>query len=182
MNPLLLLVSGMVLIAQPAISTSAKEPVPVKIPDELKVPKGNRLLVSMEAEGVQIYVSAQGKGGKLEWRFKAPLAELSDRGKKVGYHFAGPAWETLDGSRVVRDPSEAIASVKAPNPAADIPWLRIKVKADGLQGTSLRHVTYVLRLNTRGGTAPAELPTRVGTEVGVKYKATYQFYRSAGSR
>jgi hypothetical protein len=172
---MLLLVAGTLWLACSDLPAGDDKGVPVKVPENLQIPKGHRLLLSVEAEGVQIYISKEGKDGKPEWSFKAPLADLVERGKRVGYHYEGPSWEALDGSKVALDKSEAVAKADSPNPREDIPWLRIKLKADGKQGT-LSNAVYVLRVNTRGGVAPAELPTRLGTEVGVKYKAVYQFY------
>jgi len=176
MMRLLLLVSGLLSIAWSGLPAGEDKVVPLKIPDKLQIPEGNRLLLTVEAEGVQIYLSKEGKDGKPEWSFKAPLADLYHRGKKIGYHYDGPSWEALDGSKVVRDKSVEVASVKAPSPGEDVPWLRIKVKPDGEQGTTLSKAGYVLRVNTRGGVPPVEPPARVGTEVGVKYRATYQFH------
>jgi lysophospholipase L1-like esterase len=164
------------LASQQGPGEGADKAPPEKIPKVLQVPDEHRFLFSMEAEGLQVYLSKDGKDGKPEWSFKAPLADLSDQGRKAGYHFAGPSWESLDGSRVVHDKTEEIAKVPATKPKEDIPWLRIKVKADGDMGNKLRPVRYVLRVNTRGGVAPAEVPIRVGTEAGVKYSATYLFY------
>jgi hypothetical protein len=146
----------------------------IKIPDKLKVPDGHKLVLRVEAEGVQVYISKPGKDGKPAWSFKSPLADLSAGGKAAGYHYGGPSWELLDGSKVVRDESEAVVSVDAPAGDA-IDWLRIKVQPDDAKG-DLNKVKYVLRVNTRGGKAPATPPTRMGTEVGVKYQATYLFY------
>src|SRR4051794_30498793 len=105
------LVSGMVLLGWSGLPVygskdKSNKEVPIAIPEKLRVPKGNRLLLSVEAEGMQIYVSKKGKGGKPEWSFKGPLAELSDKGKLVGYHYAGPSgpcWEMLDGSKAARN-------------------------------------------------------------------------------
>jgi CHASE3 domain sensor protein len=157
---------------------AAPEEKPPAIPDRLKVPGDNKLLFSLEAEGVQVYVSRAGKGGKPEWAFKAPLAGLSAKGKPAGYHYGGPTWEARDGSRLTRDDAEQVASAAAPDPKRDIAWLRIKVRADGKKGSTFGAVGYVQRVNTRGGLPPAEPPVRVGTEVGVRYTATYVFSRA----
>lgn len=170
------LVVGYLLIL--TLPGRAEPEAPPKVPDAIKVPEGSVLLARVDAEGVQIYVSKEGKDGKPEWTPKAPLADLSEKGKPFGYHYAvaGPAWEATDGSRVTRDGGpEAVASADAPNPKADIPWLRIKVKADDKNGL-LSKAVYVQRLETQGGQPPAQPPVRVGTEVGVKYKAAYYFY------
>src|SRR5438067_1933049 len=73
------LVWGMVFIGWWGLRAPGDEAGPEKgglprIPKKLKVPEGNRLLWSVEAEGLQIYVSKKGKGGKPEWVFQAPLA------------------------------------------------------------------------------------------------------------
>jgi hypothetical protein len=145
----------------------------------LRVPAGHKLLFTAQAAGVQIYVSKPGKGGKFEWEFKAPLAGLSAKGKEVGYHYAGPSWEATDGSKVVLDKSEEVAKSPAPRPREDIPWLRLKVRADGGAAGLFGRVTYVQRVETRGGQPPARRPVRAGTEVGVRYTATYHFYGPA---
>jgi hypothetical protein len=143
-----------------------------KIPDNLKVPAGHEFLFKTQAEGVQIYVSTE-EGG---WKWKAPLAFLFQDGKRVGYHYAGPSWEGSDGSKVRMDKSQKPAEAKAPNPKKDIPWLRIKVKpAADIMG-KFSPVTYILRLETEGGVAPALKAPRAGMEVGIPYKATYYFF------
>jgi hypothetical protein len=150
-----------------------------EVPDALRIPKGHKFLFRAEAEGVQIYVSQLGTTGKPHWVLKAPLAGLTQAGKKAGYHYAGPSWEADDGSKVVRDAADPVASSPAPDAKKDIPWLRIKVKADGKTDGVFGGVTYVLRMNTRGGVMPARTPVRAGTEVGVPYRATYYFYGPA---
>jgi hypothetical protein len=55
----------------------------------------------------------------------------------------------------------------------------VKVKAaDGKDGT-FSPAVYIQRLQTGGGKAPAEAPKRVGTKIGVPYKAVYFFYGDA---
>jgi Protein of unknown function (DUF3455) len=144
------------------------------VPDGIKVPDGHKLLFKREAEGIQIYLSREGKTDAPEWFFKAPMADLFEKGKKAGYHYGGPTWESLEGGKVAHDKSEDIASVPSKNPKEDIPYLRIKVKAE--RKGDFRDVTYVLRLETKGGVAPSLKPARLGTETGVKYKAVYYFY------
>lgn len=144
-----------------------------KIPDKLKVPEGHVLLFKTQAEGVQIYVSTE-EDGKLVWKFKAPVAFLLQNGKKVGYHYAGPTWEAPDGTKVQK--SEKPADVKSPGPKPAVDWLRIKVKSIGANKGKFAGVTYILRLETEGGVAPALKAERAGIEVGIPYKATYYFF------
>jgi hypothetical protein len=150
-----------------------------EVPDALRVPKGLKLLFKVEAEGVQIYESRPGPDGKPQWTHKGPLAGLKQTGKKAGYHYAGPSWEADDGSKLVADAAERVASTPAPDGKKNIPWLRIKVKTDGRTDGVFGSVAYILRMNTRGGVMPSRHPVRVGTEVGVPYQATYYFYGPA---
>jgi hypothetical protein len=151
-----------------------------EVPPELRVPPGHQLLVRAGAKGVQIYKSVAGKEGQLEWTFEAPLADLfSGEGKKVGAHYEGPSWEATDGSKVTRDKEQAVKMAAAPNAKADIPWLLIKVQnvqEEGDKEGTFSKVAYIQRVNTTGGRAPTEAPKRVGTKVGVEYRATYYFY------
>ena len=150
------------------------------VPKEIVVPPGHKLLFKVEAKGVQIYKAAQGKEGALEWALEAPLADLfGEKGVKAGWHYDGPSWEAVDGSKVVRDKTEDVKFAPAPKPKQDIPWLLLKVKAaEGKEGLLIPAV-YIQRLETKGGKAPAELPRRVGTKLGVEYKAVYYFYGQA---
>ena len=65
-------------------------------------------------------------------------------------------------------------------PVADaIPWLLIRAKST--QGSGLFHdVTYIQRVNTRGGLPPLAVhnEAHLGEEVRVRYTAEYFFYRT----
>jgi hypothetical protein len=148
---------------------------PADVPKEIAAPPGHKLLFQFEAKGVQIYKSVEGKSG-LEWVLEAPLADLLDgKGGKAGQHYESPpSWEATDGSKVVKNGDAK--SAPAPSPKADIPWLLVKVKADENKAGMFSPVAYIQRLQTEGGKAPAELPKRIGTKVGIAYKAVYYFY------
>jgi hypothetical protein len=91
---------------------------------------------------------------------------------QVGIHYAGPTWESNSGSKVVA----AVRERCTPDPDA-IPWLLLK--ATSAQGPGLfGGVTYIQRVNTEGGLAPAEPGDVVGEEVRVPYTAGYYFYRA----
>jgi hypothetical protein len=167
----LLLVVGLLL--------AADEDARPKTPKALRPPEGQKVLLRVRAKGVQLYeCKARGDGAaQFEWALKAPEAELFDsKGKKIGKHYrtaAGPTWEAADGSKVV---GEVMKSVPAPKPG-DIPWLLLRAKSH--QGDGLfSKVSYIRRLKTVGGPAPAEKPTRaqLGKIRRVKYKATYVFH------
>lgn len=144
------------------------------VPRELQPPPGYTAAFTARATGVQIYTSTADAGSALKWTFEAPLADL--RGPSgIIRHYAGPSWEAGDGSKVSRDTGTPVVSVPAKQPAADIPWLLIKVIPSGTAGV-MSKVAYVQRIATAGGVAPSTPPLNVGTKVGVPYTATYVFY------
>jgi hypothetical protein len=163
--------------------TTAEDPPAV--PKAIAVPAGHTVVLTVQAKGVQIYKSVEGKGGKPEWVLDSPLADLtSAKGEKLGSHFGGPtfggpAWEVADGSRLVRDKAEEVKSVPAPKPEGDIPWLLVRVKSDDGKPGTLARVVYIQRVLTEGGKPPADAPKRLDTRVGVPYKATYVFFAPA---
>lgn len=69
--------------------------------------------------------------------------------------------------------SKKVEEVAAPNPSADIKWLRLQAQADG----STSQVKFIYRLNTAGGLAPANCEGRAAGEVvTVRYQAQYWIY------
>ena len=139
----------------------------------LRIPDGQQLLFSVHAKGVQIYegMASAADASKLEWTLKDPEAVLFDgAGRKVGKHYAGPTWESVDGSKVVGKRLNAVDA----NQAGDIPWLLLK--ADTTSGVGMMNgVSYILRVDTHDGAAPAKAPRSLGEMARVKYKATYIF-------
>jgi hypothetical protein len=108
-------------------------PPPV-VPNNLRVPNGQMVLLKAIGQGVQIYAcSAKASDPtQFEWVFKAPEADLMrDEGKRIGRHYAGPTWEASDGSKLV---GEVQQRADAPRPGG-IPWLLLKAKSN--RGTAL---------------------------------------------
>lgn len=66
---------------------------------EVKVPAGQRVVLTAEARGVQIYECRQTEG-TAKWVFVAPDASLFVNGVGVGQHNAGPVWTYQDRSSV----------------------------------------------------------------------------------
>jgi hypothetical protein len=64
-----------------------------------------------------------------------------------------------------------------PNASA-IPWLKLETVSSEGPGI-FNGVTFVQRVNTTGGTAPATPGSFVGEEARVPYTAEYYFYRAA---
>jgi len=147
------------------------------VPENLKVPAGQTLSLVSPATGVQIYVCSAGKTDptQFEWSFKAPEADLFDLSgrSKTGKHYAGPTWESDDGSKVV---GEVKARDDGPNANA-IPWLLLSARSTSGNGVFSR-TQGIQRLYTVGGKAPAAgcNRTQLGKEARVAYKATYYFY------
>ncbi len=77
-------------------SASAQTP----LPDAIAAP-GETAVLTLHAEGAQVYECKAGTDGKLAWAFREPIATLLLDGKTVGRHYAGPTWEHIDGSAVV---------------------------------------------------------------------------------
>jgi hypothetical protein len=106
------------------------------------------------------------------------LADLFNGQTKAGYHYDNPpSWEATDGSKVVKNGDAR--SAPSPNPNEDIPWLLVKVKAEAGKAGTFSPAVYIQRLQTAGGKAPAVEPMRLGTKVGIAYKAVYYFYGTA---
>jgi hypothetical protein len=153
--------------AAPAQSATAH----VDAPAALKVPDGNRLTGVFAAKGVQTYTCTDGA-----WKLLEPAATLSykrDRAHRpVALHSRGPVWvSTVDGSAV-----NAAALVTSPK-AGTIPELLLKATATRGAGV-FADVTYIQRLDTAGGVAPATACTGAD-QVSVPYSATYAFYKPA---
>jgi hypothetical protein len=150
---------------------------PPHVPPALAVPAGNKLAFSYDAIGVQIYgcdATATGYG----WVFRAPEANLyGHKGKPAGTHYAGPTWQAKDGSTVV---AAKVAEYPA-DPA--IPWLLLGATSHAGHGR-MTDVTFIHRLETAGGKAPANGcdATHVGETLRVDYTATYYFYEARGKK
>src|SRR3954468_4122642 len=115
------------------------------LPDAIAAP-GETVVLSVHAEGAQVYECKAGADGKLAWAFREPIATLLADGKTVGRHYAGPNWESADGSAVV---GKATGNAPGTTPK-DIPWLKLEVVASRGSGV-LSGVTTVQRINTVGG-------------------------------
>ena len=146
------------------------------VPENLKVPAGQTLSFVSPATGVQIYEcrAAKADPAQFEWLFKAPEADLFDlSGKTIGKHYAGPTWESNDGSKVAGE-----VKARDDGPAATaIPWLLLAAKSTSGNGVFSR-TQSIQRLYTVGGKAPAAACSKaqLGREARVPYKATYYFY------
>jgi hypothetical protein len=137
--------------------------------------------VHVHAEGAQIYTctasgdaGADAGGASYAWVLKAPDAKLYDaNGVQVGTHGAGPSWTYGDGSVAT-----GVKVIELPSPLSDaIPWLLLRVSSTAGSGI-FSDISYVQRLSTTGGRAPATGcdATTVGVETRVAYTAEYYLY------
>ena len=148
------------------------------LPAAVQVPAGNR--VAMETVGVgEITYQCNAKkdmAGQFEWVFVGPDAKLNNRsGMQVGKYYGPPAtWESMDGSKLT-----ATQVAVAPNGTGNIPSQL--VKANPAMGSgAMSGVTYIQRVDTQGGVAPA-MPcaaANMGAKQIVKYQADYIFYKA----
>ncbi|WIW44161.1 DUF3455 domain-containing protein [Bradyrhizobium sp. 62B] len=142
------------------------------LPDAIAAP-GESMVLSVHAEGAQVYECKAGPDGKLAWAFREPIATLLSEGKTVGRHYAGPNWELTDGSAVVGK-----AAGNAPGAtAADIPWLKLEITARRGSGT-LTPVTTVQRINTHGGKLDGACD-KAGEFRSASYSADYVFLKKS---
>jgi hypothetical protein len=156
--------AGATLLVLPVSAAAQQLPADIAAPGEKEV-------ITLHAQGAQIYECAATKDGKFAWSFREPIATLLLKGKTVGRHYAGPNWEYMDGSAVV-----AKVAGRAPGKAAkDIPWLKLTATSHRGQGIFADVVT-VQRINTEGGQLDGSCST-VGTFNSVPYATDYVFLR-----
>jgi len=140
---------------------------------QLQVAPGNKVALQVLGVGTQNY---QWDGAT--WKFVAPEATLyANEGQNgvVGTHFGGPTWQSNSGSTVVG----TVLDKCTPDPDS-IPWLLLGAAETTGPGI-FEDVTYIQRLNTKGGNAPTTPGAAVGDIAKVPYSADYVFYRRAGS-
>jgi hypothetical protein len=201
----LLIIAGALalgLLASPA----AAQPVPFGIdvppvPANIDVPEGHDVFLHGRAAGTQNYVCLPTATG-IRWQFIAPQATLymsiGDLQQQITTHFLSsnpgengtprPTWlQSFDSSQVW---GRAAASSIDPNYVApnSIPWLLVQITgstAGPTGGSLLTRTTYIQRLNTSGGVAPAigcSQPVEIGALALVPYTTDYFFYRPSRRR
>lgn len=148
------------------------------LPAAVQVPAGNRVALETVGMGDITYQCSAKKdmGGQFEWVFVGPDAKLMDRGgKQVGKYYGPPAtWEAMDGSKLT-----ATQLAVAPNMAGNIPLQLVKGNP-AMGNGAMQGVTYIQRVATLGGVAPATpcAAGNLGAKQIVKYQADYIFYKA----
>jgi Protein of unknown function (DUF3455) len=152
------------------------------LPDAVKVPAGQQ--VALETVGVgEITYQCREKAamaGAFEWVFVGPSAALNNRaGQSIGKYYGPPAtWEHGDGSKLT-----GTQVAVSPAAAGSIPLQLVKVNAAAADAKAGRMsgLTYIQRVATRGGVAPAsacDAANKDRKEI-VKYQADYIFWRAS---
>jgi Protein of unknown function (DUF3455) len=162
--------------ARPAPQTAPGDPL-----DPRTYAPDSRLFLVVHAAGVQKY-TCQANG---TWLFTDPDATLyktTGVSKPIGTHFLNfdtgrPVWRLKDGSSV----EAARTAPPVSGGTGNIPWLLLQavVTTAGSDGDRLARTTWVQRLNTSGGVAPAGTCTP-GATTAVPYSADYFFWRDRG--
>ncbi len=172
-RPLLSLIPAMLVAAcamGPKVDNAA-------LPESVRVPAGHmQSAYTVTSDGEITYECRAKKdmAEQFEWAFVGPVATLNDGGKAVGKYYAGPTWESMDGSKVT---GKQVAV--APGMAGAIPLQLVKANPATGMGT-MSGVSYIQRLNTKGGIAPNSLPctsAQAGMREKVSYQADYVFYK-----
>ena len=140
------------------------------LPEAIAAP-GETAILTLHAEGAQVYECKISADGALAWVFREPIATLFSDGKTVGRHYAGPTWEYTDGSAVVGQ----VLGTAPGQVAMDIPWLKLGVTSRRGSGV-LGPATTVQRINTAGGRLNGAC-YKAGTYESVPYSADYVFLR-----
>jgi hypothetical protein len=139
--------------------------------ETLEPPTDTRSIGRLYAEGVQIY-----RWDGTSWVFLAPAAMLysdPEFTNTVGFHYAGPTWESINGGKVV---GTVLKRCTADSSA--IPWLLLGAVRNEGPGP-FRRVTHIQRVNTVGGLAPSAPGEFIGALARVPYTAEYYFYKLA---
>jgi hypothetical protein len=158
-------------------NASPQKEVAPDVPDAIRAPSGEEVVLLAHATGSQIYTCQAAADGKFSWTLKAPDAQLHDRKDKViGQHFAGPTWKLNDGSEVTGKAAAHVDSLDAQS----IPWLLVKVVSHSGNGL-LSNVTSIQRVRTHGGQPPADGCDAAHRDAETKssYSADYYFYAPA---
>ena len=145
------------------------------LPEAVRVPAGQTMRMTTTGVGEITYECREKKdtAGAHEWAFVGPVATLysGDR-KAVGKYYAGPTWEANDGSKVTGQ-QLAVSPASPGNSPMQLVKTEPAIGAGAMTG-----VSYIQRLNTKGGVAPAMAcdATSKGKRQQVAYEADYVFY------
>jgi hypothetical protein len=168
------------------------------VPANLIVEEGNTAYLQTRAYGTQNYVCLPSATG-VAWKLFGPQATLYPPSAPIqlATHFLSPnpdeqgtpraTWQhSSDGSAVWARMIQTSSDANYVEPGA-VAWLLLEVvgRAEGpIGGAQLARTTFIHRVNTHGGVAPASgcsTVSQLGATAFVPYSTDYIFYR-AGRR
>lgn len=178
---------------QPARADDLKPP---SVPANIQVPAGNKLFLVGQAVGTQNYICLPADGG-VKFTLFTPQATLFKEQKQITTHYFSP--NPFEGGTIratwqhSKDTSTVWGKVADGNSSTDpayvapgaIPWLLVTIvgaQEGNKGGDKLEETTYIQRVNTVGGVAPATgcaAMTDVGNRAFVPYTTDYYFYKKA---
>jgi len=181
---------GIALAIVVPYAAHAQTVTPPSVPAGLEVPAPNEAFLLGRGVGTQNYVcQPSGPLGRVAWTLFTPQATLfDDQGEQLTTHFFSPnpveggivraTWEDSGDTSTVWARAIASATVKS----NAIAWVLLEVvgtKTGPTGGDTFSKTTFIQRVNTEGGLAPATgcdtLPD-VGGKQFVPYTADYFFY------
>lgn len=145
---------------------------PTTVPTMLAPPAGNTMTSVFKAKGVQIYGCTDAKWALIEPAASLTGLTLSPVKTATALHFRGPSWESDEDGSLVEGTSPVSAPSTTPN---SIPQLLVTAKTTRGAGV-FSGVTFIQRLSTVGGVAPATT-CAAGETTAVPYKAVYRFFK-----
>ncbi len=171
------LVSATIFFSSCQKEDNLETPAPPEVPAILEVGEGFKVSFHTYAKGFQVYTCTETSPGVYAWVFKEPIATLYSNANYtgvVGTHYAGPTWESTNGSTVVAAKLEGVTV----DPTA-IPWLKLGAISETGPGI-FDNTMHIQRVNTVGGKAPATGAdaSTVGQEIQIPYTAEYYFYKA----
>ena len=185
----------------------ADDTTPPAVPDNIKVPAGNKLFLVGHAVGTQNYVCVPSGTGVRFVLFTPEATLFDEEGEQLTTHYFSPNPEEPNTDPKVmsahtiraswqdsKDASTVWGKVNTGNSSSDsnyvepgaIPWLLVTIvgKQSGPTGDRLSGTTFIQRLNTHGGAAPSTGCTSsadLGNTAFVPYTTDYYFYKSSGN-
>jgi hypothetical protein len=191
-----LVVAGALALSLAPSAASAQSPP--QVPANLQVPAGNEVFLGGRAVGTQNYICLLSAKG-FAWRFLGPQATVfisvnGDLQQQITSHYLSlnpaeglnrPTWQSSSDSSLVW--GSVVQPSTDPNYVAPgaIPWLLLETAgvANGpTNGALMTQTTFIHRVNTAGGIAPAagcSQASEVGALALVPYTTDYFFYRAS---
>jgi hypothetical protein len=144
------------------------------VPAEIAVPAGNKLDSVFKAKGVQVYGCAGAAWALIEPAASLTGITLKPVARVNAIHFRGPSWQSDSDGTLVEGTAPKSAPSATPNSIAQLLVTAKSTRGEGTFGG----VTFIQRLATVGGVAPAGACTEGDTEA-VRYTAVYRFFKKA---